>query len=113
VPALGAFPLPVEIVPYARPYVVREIHRRCPAPAIERRGGETPFVTDNGNWILDCHFGRIDDPAGLDATLRGIHGVVASGIFASIAADVLVGSPDGSVRSLERPPGYVPFSAPM
>jgi ribose 5-phosphate isomerase A len=104
VPALGAFPLPVEIVPYAQPYVLREIRRRHPDLTIVRRGGEAPFVTDNGNWILDCHFGTIEEPAILDASLRTIHGVVASGIFVSIASDVLVGNEDGTVRFLERRP---------
>lgn len=103
VPLLGKFPLPVEIVPYALPYVLREICRAHPGFEIVRRGGEHPFVTDNGNWILDCRFGRIEDPAQLDAALRAIHGVVATGIFApAIVHDVLVGSDDGTVRALSR-----------
>ncbi len=102
-PALGAFPLPVEIVPYAEPYVLREIRGANPGLEIVRRGGEAPYVTDNGNWILDCHFGRIGDPAGLDLALRTVHGVVATGIFnPSIVTDVLVGGEDGDVRSLSR-----------
>src|SRR5579883_1010875 len=51
VPALGAFPLPVEIVPFAEPYVRREIEVRCKVPAKRRASGNEPFVTDNGNWI--------------------------------------------------------------
>lgn len=105
VPELGSFPLPVEIVPYAAPYVRREIERRFPRITIVRRGTEEqPYVTDNDNWIFDCLFGRIDDPRALDETLRGIHGVVASGIFYGIATDVIVGDDDGNVRSLERQP---------
>jgi ribose 5-phosphate isomerase A len=101
---LGAFPLPVEIVPYAAPYVRREIARTFPAVTVVRRGGEqNPYVTDNHNWIFDCHFGRIDDPRALDEALRGIHGVVATGIFTGIATDILVGEPAGTVRSLTRP----------
>jgi ribose 5-phosphate isomerase A len=88
VPALGRFPLPVEIVPYAAPYVRREIER--------------PFVTDNGNWIFDCHFGRIDDPPRLDANVRGIHGVVATGLFYDIASEVLVGDGNGDVHPAAR-----------
>ncbi|MFY9737520.1 MAG: ribose-5-phosphate isomerase RpiA [Candidatus Cybelea sp.] len=102
VSVLGAFPLPVEIVPFAEPYVAREISRRDPNVEIARRGGETPFVSDNGNWILDCHFGRIDEPGTLDLVLRAIHGVVATGIFASIADVVMVGDEDGEVRALPR-----------
>lgn len=98
---LGAFPLPVEIVPYAAPYVRREMERMFAGVAIVCRGGDaTPFVTDNANWIFDLHFGRIDDPPGLDRALRSIHGVVASGIFAGITSDVIVGSADGNARSL-------------
>ena len=105
VPALGKFPLPIEIVPYAEPYVVREIRRRNPNVTIARRGGEKPFVTDNENWILDCHFGLIDKPSALDLALRAIHGVVATGIFASIASIVLVGDENGAVRALRRSSG--------
>jgi ribose 5-phosphate isomerase A len=101
VAALGAFPLPVEIVPYAMTYVRREIERRCgDIPVVRRESVGQPFVTDNGNWIFDCHFGRIEDPSGLDPTLRGIHGVVATGLFFHIASEVLVGGADGAVRSL-------------
>lgn len=101
VTTLGAFPLPVEIVPYAAPYVRREIAERFRTLEVARRAaGGAPFVTDNGNWIFDCRFGRIDEPRKLDQTLRAIHGVVATGLFYGIATDVLVGDPDGRVRSL-------------
>jgi ribose 5-phosphate isomerase A len=104
VPALGKFPLPVEIVPFAFRYVVREILSSYPRVEIVRRGGDTPFVTDNGNWILDCHFGEIDNPALLGATLKSIHGVVADGIFAGVVNDVIIGHEDGTVDQPERSP---------
>jgi len=101
VPALGRFPLPVEIVPFAAPYVRRKIARRFGDIEIARRGAAAqPFVTDNGNWIFDVHFGRIDNPSALDATLREIHGVVATGLFYGVVDEVLVGEADGTVRSL-------------
>lgn len=101
VKALGAFPLPVEIVPYAMAYVRREIQRRSgDLPVVRREIEGRPFVTDNGNWIFDCHFARIDDPPGLDAALREIHGVVATGLFFNVASEVLVGGADGRIRSL-------------
>jgi len=103
VPVLGRFPLPVEIVPYAAPYVRREIIRRFGDVAVVRRGTNAqPFVTDNGNWIFDCRFGEIADPLGYDKALRDIVGVVATGIFHAIAAEVLVGDANGKVRSLPR-----------
>jgi len=97
VPMLGRFPLPVEIVPFAFRYVVREILSSYPRIEVVRRGGDTPFVTDNGNWILDCHFGEIDNPALLDETLKAIHGVVVSGIFVGLVSDVIIGHDDGTV----------------
>ena len=103
VETLGAFPLPVEIVPYAAPYVRREIERSFPGVAVAKRGKNKPYVTDNGNWIFDCRFGRIAEPKELDAALRTIHGVVATGIFHGIADTVIVGEADGTVRMLEHP----------
>jgi len=102
VAVLGAFPLPVEIVPFAEPYVVREISRLNSNVEIARRGDEMPFVSDNGNWILDCHFGGIDEPGALDVALRTIHGVVATGIFISLANVVMVGDENGEVRTLPK-----------
>jgi ribose 5-phosphate isomerase A len=103
VPALGKFPLPVEVVPYAAPYVRREVARHFGGIEITQRfAGEQPFVTDNSNWIFDCHFGQILDPHGLDERLRAIHGVVATGIFCGLAREVLVGEADGTVRRLTR-----------
>jgi len=104
VPVLGSFPLPVEIVPYAAPYVRREIGRRFGGILVARRGTEQqPFVTDNDNWIFDCHFGQIDDPRAVDGTLRAIHGVVATGLFCDIASGVIVGEAGGSARELSKP----------
>lgn len=100
---LGRFPLPVEIVPYAAPFVRREIGARFEGVEVTLRATEGhTFVTDNDNWIFDCHFGQIAEPAVLDRQLRAIHGVVATGIFHGIAAEVLVGDAAGVVRSPER-----------
>ena len=71
---------------------------------ISRRGGDAPYVTDNGNWIFDCAFGRIAHPAALDGRIRTIHGVVGCGLFVGITDDVIVAGPQG-VRSLTRSPG--------
>lgn len=88
---LGKFPTPVEVVPYALPWVQREFARLFPGASAEvrERDGKI-FHTDNANLILDCRFGEIADPAGLDATLRDIHGVVTTGIFVGLADVVLV-----------------------
>ena len=91
---LGAFPLPVEVVPFSLQYVKREIEQLGIPVALRVRDG-APFVSDNGNAILDCAFGTIADPADLDRRLRALHGVVATGLFIGLAARVLVAWDDG------------------
>ena len=91
VPVLGAFPLPVEVIPMARSYVARELVRLGGAP--EWRMG---FTTDNGNVILDTHGLKLTDPFAMEARIRAIAGVVTVGLFAERGADViLVGSASG------------------
>lgn len=94
---LGAFALPVEVIPMARSHVGRELLRLGGRPEL-RQG----FITDNGNLILDVHGLRIDDPVGLESTINQIVGVVTNGLFARRGADVLLlGTPDG-VQTLSR-----------
>jgi ribose 5-phosphate isomerase A len=91
---LGAFPLPVEVIPMARSYVAREIVALGGRP--EYRHG---FVTDNGNIILDVHGLDIVEPIKLEQTLNNIAGVVSNGLFAARGADVLlIGSATGVQR---------------
>lgn len=88
---LGAFPLPVEVIPMARSYVGRQLVKLGGQP-VWREG----VVTDNGNLILDVHGLRIVDPVGLETAINQIVGVVTVGLFANRKADVLiVGSADG------------------
>jgi ribose 5-phosphate isomerase A len=102
---LGAAPTPVEVVPFTLRSVTRAIEAAFPqVRVVQRARAGAPFVTDNGNALLDCTFGVIDDPAALDAALRAIHGVVATGLFAGpLTSAVLVGRSDGVV-ALSRPP---------
>ena len=81
----GAFPVPIEVIPMARSLVARRIADMDGQP-VWREG----VVTDNGNWILDVHHWRIQDPVGLEAKLEQITGVVACGLFAARPADVVV-----------------------
>jgi ribose 5-phosphate isomerase A len=60
-----------------------------------RRQGSAPFVTDNGNYIADCRFASITEPARLEAWLAAIVGVVESGLFLGLASKIIVGSPHG------------------
>jgi ribose 5-phosphate isomerase A len=99
---LGAFPTPVEVVPYSLPYVAHAIEVALGGRVVRRGAGATPYVTDNGNALLDCTFPEIPDAAALDGELRGIHGVVATGLFSGMVDAVLVGEADGGVRELTR-----------
>ena len=90
---LGKFPLPVEVIPMARSHVARAIADMDGLP-VWREG----VVTDNGNWILDVHNWRIQDPVGLEARLNQIVGVVANGLFAARPADEVV--INGQIRPL-------------
>ena len=89
---LGAFPVPVEVIPMGRSLVARQIVALGGQP-IWREG----TVTDNGNWILDVHNWRITDPVGLERELNQVPGVVSVGLFARRAADVVI--VDGVVRA--------------
>ena len=92
---LGAFPLPVEVVPFAR----EQVRRRMLAlgASVEARTGEDgPFITDEGNRILDCRFGEIADAAALAAWLDATPGIVEHGLFIDMADDVIVGSGDSA-----------------
>ena len=92
---LGAFPLPVEVVPMARSMVARELARRGGMP--EWREG---FVSDYGNAILDVHNLEILDPAGMEAELNQIPGVVTVGLFARRGADVLLVGTEHGVEAM-------------
>ena len=86
VDVLGAFPLPVEVVPMARSLVAREILRLSGGQPVWRDG----VVTDNGNVILDIHNLRITDPMVLERELNQIPGVVSVGLFARRPADIVI-----------------------
>lgn len=90
VDVLGAFPLPVEVVPMARAVVKHHLRRLKLSPELRRRADGQPFVTDEGNVILDCRIGRIETPETLAATLSTIPGVVEHGLFLDMADEVLM-----------------------
>jgi len=103
VDTLGSFPLPVEVVPFARAATASAIARRLSVTPFLRRGETGPVVTDNGNHILDCTFGAIDDPQAVASILAASPGVVEHGLFLGMAHEVLLGAGDGSVS--RRLPG--------
>jgi len=90
---LGAFPLPIEVIPMARNLVARRLAALGAQP-VWRQG----FVTDNGNHILDLHGLTIADPVALEGELAALPGVVTVGLFARRPADMLlVGTDQGTV----------------
>ena len=96
VPALGKFPLPVEIIPFARNVIEKKIASLGANSKLRMQPDGQPYVTDNGNHILDCTFGRIADPPALARELNGIPGVVEHGLFIGLAKVALVGRGGGA-----------------
>jgi ribose 5-phosphate isomerase A len=108
VPALGRFPLPVEIVPFGASATRRAVEAACagagsPGPTRLRKSGDGhAFVTDQGHWLLDAALERIYDPRALADRLSGIAGVVEHGLFIGLAQTAILGGEDG-VRVVGRP----------
>jgi ribose 5-phosphate isomerase A len=90
----------VEVVPFAVDSVRLQLVRWNGSVTIRERDGR-PFVSDNGNTILDWQYGAIDDPHGVEMKLKSITGVVDSGIFAKVAAEVIVAGAS-SIRKMSR-----------
>ena len=96
VEVLGAFPLPVEVIPMARSYVARRLVKLGGQPVW--RDGVT---TDNGNVILDVHNLRLDDPRAFETAVNQIAGVVTVGLFAWRPADVLIVAGNDGVKTFD------------
>jgi ribose 5-phosphate isomerase A len=101
VPALGKFPLPVEIIPFASAVLAKKITALGASCKLRTRADGTAFITDEGHHILDCSFGRIADPPALARALNEMPGVVEHGLFIGIAKLALVGK--GSAVAEIRP----------
>jgi len=101
VTALGKFPLPVEIEPFAWALTVSALRQTFTAAGFEapklalRAADGTPIKSDGGNLLIDCALGRIEHPAALDEKLIALPGVVETGIFAGMADLVIFGDEDG------------------
>jgi ribose 5-phosphate isomerase A len=109
---LGKFPLPVEVARFGLAATRNMMSALAAEVGCEgeirlRSDGGRPFVTDNGNYILDCAFGRIDDPEALDAALKRVPGVLENGLFLGMADAAVIAGPDGVVvieRDTDRDP---------
>lgn len=101
VPVLGSRgKLPVEVIPFATAWCVRHLRTLACEPTLRTVDG-APYVTDNGNHILDCGIMPLADPAALERALQATPGVVDTGLFLGIASVVLVGDTDG-IREWRR-----------
>lgn len=96
---LGRFPLPVEIVPFGYEMTIKKL-RNLGAETTVRTKENQMFVTDNGNYIVDCQFGTISQAEQLEHTLNLIPGVVDNGLFIGMATKVIVGYANGTVKLL-------------
>ena len=93
--------IPVEIVPYALPLARRRIEALGLAPVVRTKPDGSAYVTDNGNWILDCGSRPLRDAAAVERAIRVLPGVVGTGLFLGMANVVLVEEGE-KVRVMER-----------
>ena len=101
VTTLGKFPLPVEVIGFAEPLVAKKISDLGARVVRRLNSAGKPYITDEGHHILDCHFGRIDDPPALNARLCDLPGIVEHGLFIGMASVVLMAKA-GAVEELRR-----------
>ena len=100
---LGKFPLPVEVLGFginsSQSLVEKLLHSQDVDQSIikTRMSNNLPFITDEGNYILDLHLGRIGDPATLNVILNQVPGVVENGLFLNMCDLILIGDEDGTV----------------
>ena len=92
---LGAFKLPVEVVQFVAPALKPKLEALGCRPELRQTKDGTPFVTDEGNYIYDCDFGKIDEPESLALELSNMPGVVEHGLFIGFADTIIIGTDDG------------------
>jgi len=100
VDVLGKFKLPLEVVPFAAGYVLNQLLLKHGKGKIRMAAG-TPFITDQGNYIVDADFGLITDPDFLADELNKTVGIVEHGLFIDLAAVVIMGKGD-TVKTYHR-----------
>ena len=105
---LGEFDLPIEVDPELWSAVSDDIRSSSGVESSLRGSTESPYVTDNGGFILDCKFGpTIVDPANLEAHILSIDGVVQVGLFVGLC-DAVVMSTGSGVQTIINPAGRLP-----
>ncbi len=98
---LGRFPLPIEVVKFGYEMTMRKFEELGYNPKL-RAANDRPYITDNGNYIIDCHIGLIDNPPQLHDLINQLVGVVDNGLFINYASKVIVGYENQSVIELKK-----------
>jgi len=101
VESLGNFPLPVEVIPFGWQVVSRKLKEMDASPEL-RKSGSQPFVTDEGNYILDCRFNSIPEVEQLETELNRIPGVVENGLFVAMCDQMIMGEGDQVILKERR-----------
>jgi ribose 5-phosphate isomerase A len=96
VKVLGAFPLPVEVVPFASEWTLEALRQTGCQAEWRIQDGEL-YLTDNGNYIADCRYGTIENPQELEIRLNQIPGVVENGLFIHMADQVIIARANGQI----------------
>jgi ribose 5-phosphate isomerase A len=96
---LGAMPVPIELLPLAHGFVTRQLTLLGSTPALRRDGNGAPALTDQDNWICDCHFAALEDPEALSARLSAIPGVLGHGLFMAEIDALYLGTAKGVVHT--------------
>lgn len=97
-------PLPIEVLPFAEPIVSARVKEIGGKPVLrEKKDKSGPYITDNGNFILDVDFGPIDDPEDMENKLKSIPGVIETGLFIGMAQIAYVGT-EKNIKTMRRAP---------
>ena len=95
-------PVPVEVIRFGHEVTARRLSGLAGRPVLRLNQDQTPFITDNGNLIYDCHMGPVGEAKSLAIALRSIAGVVEHGLFLEGVEQAIIGEADGSARVLRR-----------
>ncbi|MBC1512162.1 ribose-5-phosphate isomerase RpiA [Listeria booriae] len=102
VETLGAFPLPVEVVPFGYKQVERQLEERGYKPELRHFEDGSIYLTDSQNYILDLHIQAIENPEELNDWLNNLPGVVENGLFLNYASSIVIGYSDGRAEVREK-----------
>jgi ribose 5-phosphate isomerase A len=102
-PVLGAFPLPIAVVPFGHEVTHRRLQEVTPEVLLRRMADGSPFITDDGLLIYDMHLHAIPDPGAMEQRLKRIVGVAEVGLFVGMATRVVVGYEDGHTVEMTPP----------